>query len=137
MWSSRVFIFMFISYSFWGCSFDNKSQKNTDDIDLDTIHKKKYILNDSLSSSVYVSYSGYSPKDGFVSTPEIAAQIAELVLIQIYGLKNIEKQKPFSIKLENEIWLIEGQIQHDYQGGVAYMEIRKTNGEIIKVIHGK
>jgi len=96
-----------------------------------------YIINEGLSLKSYSDISGYFPKEGLVPTAEIAFQIAEPVLSQIYGKEKIESEKPFSVNIENDIWIIEGHLDMGILGGVAYMEIRKSNGEILKVIHGK
>lgn len=132
-----VIISAFIICLFWGCSPKNANQGIANN---QTDNQGEYVFVETLSSKEYASYDGYIPKDGFVSTPEIAVQIAEIVLKKIYGEKNIEKQKPFSINLENDVWIIEGYWdRNDFYtfGGVAYIEMRKDNGEILKVIHGK
>lgn len=131
--SKYIVISFIIAHLFLACSSGNKEKE----ISTSMKHQVDYVLNDSLSSNDYIVYDGFVPKDGFVSTPEIAYNIAESILSKIYGKENIEKQKPFSINLENDIWIIEGNIEKDYLGGVAYMEIRKSNGEVLKVLHGK
>ena len=105
---------------------NNETEKQTD-----------YILDNSLSLNDHSEYKGYFPDSGFVSTPEIAFQIAEAVLYQIYGKELIEEQKPFSINLENDIWLIDGYLPPGMKGGTAYIEISKKTGEILKVLHTK
>jgi hypothetical protein len=104
-------------------------------INKDSVPQMDYIINTSLSLEDYSDVKGYFPKEGFVPTAEIAFQIAEPLLNQIYGKETIEEEKPFSINLENDIWIIVGHIEEGLKGGVAYMEIRKSNGEILKVIH--
>lgn len=96
-----------------------------------------FTMNNRLSTKEFESLTSYKPKEGFVPTAQVAVTIADVVLSNIYGKDNIDAQKPFSVNLENDIWLIEGHIEQGYLGGVAYMEIRKSNGEILKVIHGK
>jgi hypothetical protein len=96
-----------------------------------------YIMNANISSQDYTDVNGHVPKEGLVSTPDMAFRIAELVLNNIYGKQKIDAEKPFSINLENDIWVIEGHLEAEYLGGVAYIEIRKSNGEILKVIHSK
>ena len=96
-----------------------------------------YVIDEKMSSDNYSDIKGYLPKEGLVPTEEVAVQIAESVLSQIYGKEKIEGEKPFSIKLENDVWIIEGHLDDKLLGGVAYMEIRKYNGEILKVIHTK
>ena len=96
-----------------------------------------YVKNEELSSKDYSDVKGYFPKEGLIPTEKIAFQIAESVLINLYGKETIEEEKPFSINLENDVWVIEGSLEKGFEGGVAYMEIRKSNGEILKVIHTK
>lgn len=127
-------VVLFAMCLFSGCNLESKKCEQIDSQENDKI---EYILKDSLSSKDYASYDGYNPKDGFIATPEQVVKIAEVALSKIYGKENIEKQKPFSINLENGIWLIEGYSEDGYDGGVVYMEIKKNNGEILKVIHGK
>ena len=120
-------------------SCDNKKSTNTPIIINDESAKIDFILDSNLSQTDYSDYEGYFPEKGLVPTAEIAVKIAEPVLKYIYGSEKIEKQKPFSVNLDNNIWIIEGfwDKEKDMFGGVAYMEIRKSNGEILKVIHGK
>ena len=52
------------------------------------------------------------------------------------------KVKPFSVNLVNGIWVIEGHIPNGNDSaltfcGQSYVEIRKSNGEIIKLLHTK
>jgi hypothetical protein len=97
--------------------------------------KSDYLINEKLSLNDYSAVKGYFPKEGFVPTAEMAFQIAESILSKIYGKETIESEKPFSINLENDVWMIEGYLEQGVKGGVAYMEIQKSNGEILKVIH--
>jgi hypothetical protein len=112
-------------------SFDivrDKTNEKTQQVD--------YVLDTSLSLEEYANEEGSFPQEGFVPTAKIAFQIAEPVLNNIFGKVHIENEKPFSINLENDIWIIKGTL-YSRKGGVAYMEIRKDNGEILKVIHEK
>lgn len=106
-------------------------------LEIDSIMDNKYVLNDSLSRVDYLYLSQYEPKEGFVPTAEIAYLIADAVLSTVYGRSNIEKQKPFSINLDGDIWIIDGYLKPGMKGGTAYMEISKKTGEILKVSHSK
>ena len=84
----------------------------------------------------------YVPAEGVIPTADIAVKIAECVLLEIYGKESIEKEKPFSVNLVNGIWVIEGHIPNGNDSaltfcGQSYVEIRKSNGEIIKLLHTK
>jgi len=52
----------------------------------------------------------YKPKDGFVPNEKTAIRIAEAVLTPIYGEKQIKSEEPFSAKLHDGVWTVEGSI---------------------------
>lgn len=102
----------------------------------------EYVMNDSLSTDYYIDMKGYIPVEGLVPTADIAVKIAECVLFEIYGKEKIEKEKPFSVNLRDGVWIIEGNIPDIKNGditfcGQVYMEIKKSNGEILKLLHTK
>ena len=80
----------------------------------------------------------YVPKQGFVPNKIVAIRIAEAVLPPIYG-EQILQQRPFKVTLIGDRWFIEGSFNHPkgWTGGVFYIEIKKSNGEILKVYHTK
>ena len=76
------------------------------------------------------------PKDGYVPNELTAVRIAETVLVSIFGEK-IYKQKPYRINLiKDSIWVINGSVPGGGYGENAYIEIRKKDGKILKVIMG-
>jgi len=79
---------------------------------------------------------GYIPKEGFVPNAKTAIKIAEAVWIPIYG-KNIYREKPYTVSIKNGVWYVEGSLPRGSKGGVAFIMIQKTDGKILKVIHGK
>ena len=102
----------------------------------------EYVMNDSLSTDYYIDMKGYIPVEGLVPTADVAVKIAECVLFEIYGKEKIEKEKPFSVNLRDGVWIIEGNIPDIKNGditfcGQVYMEIKKSNGEILKLLHTK
>jgi NTF2 fold immunity protein len=78
----------------------------------------------------------YRPKNGFVPDEKTAIRIAEAVLTAIYGEKQIKSEEPFSAKLRNGVWTVEGTIAAGVEGGTAIIKISKANGTIISVTHG-
>ena len=134
------FICLFLSFCFiLGCSTDKKNKEMNTSKE-EQVHKIEYNIDKSLNLQAYSSFKGYTPQEGFVPTAELAVSIAEQVLVQIYGKEQIEKQKPFSINIDNGIWVIEGfWDKSDYQvdGGNVYLEMDKLSGKILKVVHTK
>ena len=77
------------------------------------------------------------PSQGFVPNEFVARQIAEAVLLPIYG-EGVLEQKPFNVRLiKDSIWGVEGVQKEVSIGGVAYIEIQKSDCKILKVTHGK
>ena len=79
-----------------------------------------------------------------VLTKLAAMRVAEAVWVPIYGEENIVRQRPFHAELKKGIWQVSGgsgpalgDRSAPRVGGVAYIEIRKRDGKILKVTHGK
>ncbi len=90
-----LLILIVASFSiFSSCNFDKKSEI-TPNHKNELGQQNDYILDSNLSSTDYVEYEGYFPKDGFIPTAEIAFQMAESILNKIYGEEDIKEQKPF------------------------------------------
>ncbi len=66
-----------------------------------------------------------------------AVKIAEVVLIKTYG-ERVLAQRPWKVSREGEIFTIEGTLKMTptTKGGVASISIRKTNAEVVAIIHG-
>ena len=129
-----IFILSIITFVVFSCT---PKENNIENIENRSIIHFSYILNDSLSLDDYSTVEGYMPQKGLIPTAEMAIQIAEIILKNIYGNEKIEGQKPFSVNIENDIWIIEGHLEKGYLGGVVYIELSKKNGEVLKVIHTK
>lgn len=83
------------------------------------------------------SESHWKRSDGYVPNAATAIKIAEAVLPNIYG-EQVNEKKPFKATLVDEsIWVINGTLPSDMDGGVPHIEIQKSDGRIIKIIHGK
>ncbi|SNS74448.1 NTF2 fold immunity protein [Granulicella rosea] len=80
------------------------------------------------------------PKDGYVPDAATAREIAEAVLKPVYGKALIESERPFTAILEGGVWVVSGTIpcaKSGCEGGVATVKIRKADGRIVGMIHGK
>lgn len=80
----------------------------------------------------------YSPPNGVVPDEKTAIRIAEAVWIPIYGEKVLE-ERPFVAKLiDGNKWYVYGTLPKKYNvGGVAEIEISKSDGKILRISHGK
>jgi hypothetical protein len=89
---------------------------------------------------------GYKPKSGYVPDSKTAVKIAEAVLIPVYGEKQVESERPFSAKLNGEVWTVTGTLRcpdgkggttTSCDGGVAEVRIAKDDARILFMIHYK
>jgi hypothetical protein len=81
----------------------------------------------------------WKPQDGYIPNESSAIKVAEIVWLNIYG-SEINDEKPFTAKLQDgKVWIVEGSFNggKHAKGGVAYIEIQKSDGKILKVTHGK
>ena len=79
----------------------------------------------------------FVPEGGCVPDSATAVRIAEAVWLANYG-DAIYNEKPYRAELVGDsVWLVGGSLREAALGGVAYIEIRKSNGEILGVGHGK
>jgi NTF2 fold immunity protein len=89
---------------------------------------------------------GYKPRSGYVPDSGTAVQIAEAVLIPIYGKKQIESERPFTATLKGDTWTVEGTLRcpdgkggttTECDGGVAVVKISKIDARILYMMHGQ
>ena len=75
---------------------------------------------------------------GVLSNDSSAVEMAKLILFPIYGKKEIEKHKPYQVKLiNNEIWSIKGQLDNNHEGGTFSILINKSDGKVLAISHSK
>jgi hypothetical protein len=79
----------------------------------------------------------YVPPTGFVPDAETASAIAEAVLAPIYGQRRIARQKPLTASLHGDRWIVMGHLPPNTLGGVAEVEIAKSDARILRVTHGR
>ena len=79
----------------------------------------------------------YEPPKGFVPDKETAIAIAVAIWTPIYGRDVIEHERPFNAVLRGDNWYVTGTLPEGHMGGVAEAAIRKRDGSVSEVIHGK
>jgi len=78
----------------------------------------------------------YKPKAGYVPDAKTAIRIAEAVLSPIYGEEKILAERPFTAKLKNGTWIVQGALPEGHEGGVAEIWISKDSCQVLRVTHG-
>ena len=89
------------------------------------------------------SEENFLPPAGYVPDAKTAAAIAEAVWKPIYGTREIDEQKPFEVQLVGNTWHVSGTLKQPKEkglvmiGGTAEVEIDKTSGKIVRLIHSE
>ena len=80
----------------------------------------------------------YQPPRGIISTPRMAAHIAEIFLTAIYGPDLIRRELPLKVSIDREVWHITGKdLGPNMVGGVAEIDLCQATGQVLRVVHGK
>jgi NTF2 fold immunity protein len=83
-----------------------------------------------------------APPKGFIPDSITAVRVAEAVLSPIYSTALLRSERPLQAILSGDTWTVKGSTLHgapgtEYFGGVAVVEISKTDGRILRVSHGQ
>jgi hypothetical protein len=79
----------------------------------------------------------YQPASGMVASRSVALDIARTYLSTIYGQDQTKSEMPLKAELRMGVWHVEGSLKPGRDGGVAEIEICKSNGRVLSVMHGK
>ena len=89
-------------------------------------------------SFAIAAQTNYVPSNGYVPDPATAVQIAEAVLIPVYGRATIDVERPFRATLKQGVWTVSGTLNcTNCDGGVAIVRLAKADGRVLSMIHGK
>jgi NTF2 fold immunity protein len=89
---------------------------------------------------------GFKPEQGYVPNSDTAVQIAEAVLVPVYGKKTIESERPFTAELKDGVWTVSGTLRcpdgkggttTHCLGGVAVVTISRADARILSMMHYK
>jgi hypothetical protein len=126
----NIFFIVFLLFTSFGKLF---SQQDTSRAQWFRNYYSSKYLEDVLNKKEF----NYRPPDGIVPDSSTAIIIAETILSRIYGAEQISKEKPFTAILSKDYWIVYGNIPDGFKGGVAEIVIRKSDGQIINIAHGK
>lgn len=99
----------------------------------------------ALFLSIFVNNGAAPAAESRVHKGETSASIDKTEAIKIavkkweriFGKEKIDGEKPYQAILKDGIWYVSGYLPHGSKGGVAEAEIRKKDGLIISIKHGK
>ncbi len=79
----------------------------------------------------------YAPSDGMVPSQSVALDIARTYLWTIYGADQMKREMPLKATLRSGVWRVVGTWKGPGFGGNAEIEICRSNGRVLSVIHGE
>jgi len=79
----------------------------------------------------------HPPRAAVVSDPQTAKAVALIYLNVIYGFAQMRNELPLSAKIENGVWLVQGTLPKDSEGGVAVIAICRKDGTVLSIFHEK
>ena len=77
------------------------------------------------------------PAANAIDNERVAAAIGYAVLAAAYGAREIDAQLPLSVTSQGEAWIVIGQRPVDTLGGVAHIEIARSDGRVLRMTHGR
>ena len=99
-----------------------------------TKKQAKEIVLEALSDSTLHNIIGVT---SILTKEKKVVEFAEIILWDIYGKKNIEKQKPYNVFKIDKYWLLGGTLQKGMKGGTFMIIIDSYDCKIIRLTHGK
>lgn len=83
------------------------------------------------------SFNVVNNKAPIIKDSLTAIKIAEPILFNIYGKKDIMKERPYEVYLVKNFWVISGTLPKGYLGGTFLIIIDSRNCKVIEITHGK
>jgi hypothetical protein len=90
-------------------------------------------MNGSTASSDKV----WMPVEGVVPDVITAEKIAEVIFARFYGAEEIAREKPFSTSIRDDVWIVKGSLPQGMLGGLAEIHVRKKDGQVLHLFHGR
>lgn len=81
--------------------------------------------------------SGKSFNDTLIKDKETAIDIAEPILMNLYGKATVADEKPYECYLIDGYWFLRGTLPRNHTGEVFEMIMSAKDARIIKMTHGK
>lgn len=72
-----------------------------------------------------------------VSSENMAAELAEVYIANIYGKQAAERQKPYLVTQVNGYWQVRGVMQKRQLGGTFEIHLAKEDGRILLLTHSR
>lgn len=88
-------------------------------------------------SSILICEARAMEISNIVRTDEMAAELAEVYISNIYGKPAAERQKPYVVSQVDGYWQVKGVMQKRQLGGTFEIHIAKEDGRILLLTHSR
>lgn len=134
------FILCFLLGGFIAYILEYKDKQLSPSQQVDFVYKGKVqeklwfkLYNDTLFRS---DKSVLKYKEGIISTPQCAAEVASSLLDELYGHDVMKKEYPLRVTKDVKTWNINGTL-HTECGGTAFVELYRPTGMVVTYTHFK
>ena len=105
------------------------------------IFLKKTETVDSFKLTDYSDFIERFPSEkilGSIDSAQTVKEKAETIWLDIYG-NSVKDKKPYNVFFDeqNQVWLVQGTLQKNCDGGVPHILIQKSDGKVLAVWHSK
>jgi hypothetical protein len=95
------------------------------------------LLTLAVTSGILISFTAKQEEtQNYVPDEATAIKVAEAILTPIYGKEVLKKEKPLIAILKGNIWTVTGTLHYE-KGGVASIQIQKSDCKVLFTWHGK
>jgi hypothetical protein len=82
-----------------------------------------------------LDYKVPGPKEGYVPDKDTAIKIAEVILIRLYGERDVTSQKPYVVTEDENIWWVCGTLKKDELGSSFSIAISRQTAAVLYLEH--
>jgi hypothetical protein len=93
------------------------------------------ILKEALTDSTL--HNVINRKDFLLKDKKKAVDFAEPILFDVYGAKEIKKQRPYEVHGIDNYWILSGTLPGGMSGGTFLMIMDARDCRVVRLTHGK
>lgn len=131
-------------YEAWDCWYKSETEfvaKVDKTTFLEKGQKIRFYRVDGFRLTDYSDYIAEFPSEkvlGTIDSLQKAKEEAEIIWLEVYG-DSVKDMKPYIVSYdeESQVWLVQGTLKKNHDGGVPCILIQKSDGKVLAVWHGK
>ena len=131
-------------YEYWDCRYKSETEfvaKVDKTTFLEKGQKIRFYRVDGFRLTDYSDFIAEFPSEkvlGAIDSLQKAKEEAEIIWLEVYG-DSVKDMKPYIVSYdgESQVWLVQGTLKKNQDGGVPCILIQKSDGKVLAVWHGK